>query len=95
MAALLAQGGSAEQLYREAIERLSHVRTRATLARAHLLYGEWLRRAHRRADAREQLRVAYAMLSDMGMEAFAERARRELFAPARQCASPRSRRAAS
>ena len=55
-------------------------RTRATLARAHLLYGEWLRREHRRVDAREQLRVAYTMLSDMGMEAFAERARRELLA---------------
>jgi hypothetical protein len=50
------------------------------LARAHLLYGEWLRREHRRVDAREQLRVAYTMLSDMGMEAFAERARRELLA---------------
>jgi DNA-binding CsgD family transcriptional regulator len=79
-AALLAEGEAAERLYREAIERLSHVNTRATLARAHLLYGEWLRREHRRVDAREQLRVAYTMLSDMGMEAFAERARRELLA---------------
>ena len=79
-AAILAEGGTAERLYREAIERLLHIRTRATLARAHLLYGEWLRREHRRVDAREQLRVAYAMLSDMGMEAFAERARRELLA---------------
>jgi DNA-binding NarL/FixJ family response regulator len=77
---MLAEGGTAERLYREAIERLSHIKTRATLARAHLLYGEWLRREHRRVDAREQLRVAYAMLSDMGMEAFAERARRELLA---------------
>ena len=50
------------------------------LARAHLLYGEWLRREHRRVDAREQLRVAHEMLADMGMEAFAERARRELLA---------------
>jgi DNA-binding CsgD family transcriptional regulator len=79
-AAMLAEGEAVERLYREAIERLSHVKTRATLARAHLLYGEWLRREHRRVDAREQLRVAYAMLSDMGMEAFAERARRELLA---------------
>jgi DNA-binding CsgD family transcriptional regulator len=79
-AAMLARGQAAERLYRAAIERLSHVRARATLARAHLLYGEWLRREHRRVDAREQLRVAYAMLSDMGMEAFAERARRELLA---------------
>jgi DNA-binding CsgD family transcriptional regulator len=79
-AAMLAEGEAVERLYREAIERLSRVRTRATLARAHLLYGEWLRREHRRVDAREQLRVAYTMLSDMGMEAFAERARRELLA---------------
>jgi DNA-binding CsgD family transcriptional regulator len=77
-AAMLAQGAAVERLYREAIERLSHVKTRATVARAHLLYGEWLRREHRRVDAREQLRVAHTMLSDMGMEAFAERARREL-----------------
>ena len=79
-AAMLAEGEAAERLYQEAIERLSRVRTRATLARAHLLYGEWLRREHRRVDAREQLRVAYTMLSDMGMEAFAERTRRELLA---------------
>ena len=79
-AAVVAEGQSAERLHREAIERLSHGKTRATLARAHLLYGEWLRRQHRRVDAREQLRVAYTMLSDMGMEAFADRARRELLA---------------
>jgi hypothetical protein len=76
----LAEGSAAERLYHEAIERLSRLRTCATLARAHLLYGEWLRREDRRVDAREQLRVAYAMLSDVGMEAFAERARRELLA---------------
>src|ERR1700749_1374903 len=79
-AAMLAQGAAVERLYREAIERLSQVKPRATLARAHLLYGEWLRREHRRGDAREQLRAAYTMLSGMGMEAFAERARRELLA---------------
>jgi DNA-binding CsgD family transcriptional regulator len=81
-AALLAEGDAAERLYREAIERLSRVPTRGceTLARAHLLYGEWLRRENRRVDAREELRVAHTMLADMGMEAFAERARRELLA---------------
>jgi DNA-binding CsgD family transcriptional regulator len=79
-AAMLAEGEAVERLYREAIERLSRVKTPPTLARAHLLYGEWLRREHRRVDAREQLRVAYTMLSDMGMEAFAERARHELLA---------------
>jgi DNA-binding CsgD family transcriptional regulator len=77
-AAMLAEGEAAERLYRDAIRRLSGVTTRATLARAHLLYGEWLRREHRRVDAREQLRVAHTMLSDMGMDGFAERARREL-----------------
>jgi DNA-binding CsgD family transcriptional regulator len=76
--ALLAEGAAAERLYREAIERLSRVQIRATLARAHLLYGEWLRREHRRIDGREQLRIAHEMLADMGAEAFAERARREL-----------------
>jgi DNA-binding CsgD family transcriptional regulator len=81
-AAMLADGATADRLYREAIERLSRIHTRGsqTLARAHLLYGEWLRREHRRVDAREQLRVAHAMLSDMGADAFAERARRELVA---------------
>jgi DNA-binding CsgD family transcriptional regulator len=79
-AAMLAEGATAERLYREAIERLSriHMRGSQTLARAYLLYGEWLRREHRRVDAREQLRTAHAMLADMGAEAFAERARREL-----------------
>ena len=74
------RGEAAERLYREAIERLGRTRIRVALARAHLLYGEWLRREHRRVDAREQLRTAHEMLADMGMEAFAERARRELLA---------------
>jgi DNA-binding CsgD family transcriptional regulator len=76
--ALQAQGETAERLYREAIDRLSRTRLRPELSRGHLLYGEWLRRAHRRVDAREQLRLAHTMLSDIGMEAFAERARVEL-----------------
>ena len=78
--ALLSEGETAERLYREAIERLGHTRIRVTHARTHLVYGEWLRRENRRVDAREQLRTAHAMLADVGMEAFAERARRELLA---------------
>jgi DNA-binding CsgD family transcriptional regulator len=76
--ALLSEGDTAERLYRESIERLGRTRLRAELARAHLLYGEWLRRKRRRIDARAQLRTAHDMLETMGMEAFAERARREL-----------------
>ncbi len=76
--ALLSDGESAERLYREAIERLGRTRVRVELARAHLLYGEWLRRESRRVDAREQLRTAHQMLTAMGIEGFAERARREL-----------------
>jgi DNA-binding CsgD family transcriptional regulator/tetratricopeptide (TPR) repeat protein len=78
--ALLSQDEIAEDLYREAIERLGRTRMRADLARSHLLYGEWLRRENRRVDAREQLRTAYEMLTVMGIEGFAERARRELLA---------------
>jgi DNA-binding CsgD family transcriptional regulator len=78
--ALLSQGDAADTLYRESIERLGGTRARVELARAHLLYGEWLRRERRRVDAREQLRTAYDMLTRMGVEAFAERARRELLA---------------
>ena len=76
--ALLSDGKAADELYREAIERLGRTRLRPELARAHLLYGEWLRRENRRVDAREQLRKAHEMLVGMGMEAFAERARQEL-----------------
>jgi DNA-binding CsgD family transcriptional regulator len=76
--ALLSEGEEAERLYREAIERLGRTRLRPDLARAHLLYGEWLRRGRRRGEAREQLRTAHGMLEAIGMEAFAARARREL-----------------
>jgi len=78
--ALLCEGAKAECLYREAVERLERTRLRPELARAHLLYGEWLRREHRRVDARAQLRTAHEMFGAIGMEAFAERARRELAA---------------
>jgi ATP/maltotriose-dependent transcriptional regulator MalT len=78
--ALLSDGEAAETLHREAIVRLSRAGVGARLARAHLVYGEWLRRENRRLDAREQLRTAYRMLGDMGIAAFAERARRELVA---------------
>jgi DNA-binding CsgD family transcriptional regulator len=78
--ALLAQGEEAEANYRTAIEFLGRTRIRPDHARARLLYGEWLRRENRRADAREQLRNAYEMLSAMRMAGFAERARRELLA---------------
>ena len=78
--ALLSGGEFADRLYREAIQRLGRTRVRAELARAHLLYGEWLRRQNRRVDAREQLRCGYQMLTAMGIEGFAARARRELLA---------------
>ncbi len=78
--ALLSDGEVADSCYRESIERLGRTRIRPHLARTHLLYGEWLRRQGRRMDAREQLRPACDMLEAMGMEAFAERARRELLA---------------
>jgi DNA-binding CsgD family transcriptional regulator len=76
--ALLSDGQTADRCYRESVERLGRTRIRAELARSHLLYGEWLRRQGRRIDAREQLRTACDMLDAMGMQAFAERARREL-----------------
>jgi DNA-binding CsgD family transcriptional regulator len=76
--ALLTDGDEAESLYLEAIERLGRTRLRPELARAHLLYGESLRRQRRRLDARNELRIAHDMFTGFGMEAFAERARIEL-----------------
>jgi DNA-binding CsgD family transcriptional regulator/tetratricopeptide (TPR) repeat protein len=76
--ALLTTGDAAEALYAEAIDRLDRSPLRPEAARAHLLYGEWLRRERRPRDAREQLRTAHDMFAAMGMEAFAERARQEL-----------------
>ena len=79
-AALVREGDIAEGLYREAIERLDRTSLALELARAHLLYGEWLRRNRRRIDARDQLRLAQDLFSAMGAEAFAARAGRELLA---------------
>ncbi|MGN9787876.1 AAA family ATPase [Nonomuraea sp. ZG12] len=78
--ALLSGDAAADDLYREAIERLRRTILRPELARAHLLYGEWLRRNRQRAGARDHLRTAYEIFMSIGMEAFAERARRELLA---------------
>jgi DNA-binding CsgD family transcriptional regulator len=78
--ALLSEGETAERLYLDAIERLAATRIRVELPRARLHYGEWLRREHRRVDAREQLRLAHEAFDSMGAEAFAERAGRELLA---------------
>jgi tetratricopeptide (TPR) repeat protein len=76
--ALIGDGDDVEELYREAIARLRRTSIRVQLARTHLLYGEWLRRGRRRLDAREELRAAYELFRDFGVEAFAERARLEL-----------------
>jgi DNA-binding CsgD family transcriptional regulator len=78
--AFLSDDDTAERWYRESIKRLGQTEIRAQLARSHLLYGEWLRRQNRRAEAREQLRTAYQMLTAMGIEGFAESARQELIA---------------
>jgi DNA-binding CsgD family transcriptional regulator len=78
--ALVSDGTEAERLHRQAVSLLGRTRVRVEAARAHLLYGEWLRRERRRLDAREQLRQAHDMFTAMGVEAFAERSRRELAA---------------
>jgi DNA-binding CsgD family transcriptional regulator len=78
--ALLTEGSAAESLYEEAIERLGRTKLRPELGRAHLLYGEWLRRQRRRLDARAHLRAAHELFHAMGIEGFAERARNELLA---------------
>ena len=76
--ALMSEDDEAEGHYREAVRLLSLTRMRTDLARAHLVYGEWLRRQRRSIDSREQLRTAYRMFEAMGMEGFANRARGEL-----------------
>ncbi|MGW9632044.1 ATP-binding protein [Agromyces sp. NPDC055520] len=90
--ALTSIGSDAEEHYREAIEQLARSRMTTQLARTHLVYGEWLRREGRRQDAREQLRTAHELLSEMGAEAFAARAARELVAtgehPRKRLAQP-------
>jgi DNA-binding CsgD family transcriptional regulator len=78
--AMLASGEDAERLYRDAIDQFGRTLLRPELARSHLVYGEWLRREGRRVDAREHLRTAYELCTSIGMEAFGERARRELVA---------------
>jgi DNA-binding CsgD family transcriptional regulator len=78
--ALVSQGPDADALYREAIDQLGRSRVLVHHARAHLIYGEWLRRERRRVEARVQLNVALDLLEKMGATAFAERARRELAA---------------
>jgi DNA-binding CsgD family transcriptional regulator len=76
--AQLSEGDEADLRFREAVQHLSNARVRAELARAHLLYGEWLRRANRQAEALGELGLGYEMFISMGMDGFAERARREL-----------------
>jgi DNA-binding CsgD family transcriptional regulator len=78
--ALVSEDAAAEELYRQALDHLGRCGMRVDLARTHLLYGEWLRRRNRRTDARAQLRAAHDLLTSIGLEAFAERARKELLA---------------
>ncbi len=87
--ALVADDRDAEDLFREALDRLSRTRVTPRIARAHLLYGEWLRGERRRLDARERLRTAHEMFVSMGAEAFASRAARELAATGERAPKPR------
>ena len=87
--ALLSEGDAAESLYQEAIDRLDRTQLRPERARAHLLYGEWLRRENRRSDARKELHGAYERFISIGMEGFAERARGELLATGDKVRKPR------
>jgi len=89
--AMRCDGQAAEDLYRESISRLGNCRMTLQLARARLVYGEWLRRSGRRLDARAQLRTAYDMLASMGADGFAERARRELLATGEAVRKPAAR----
>ena len=93
--ALLSQGNDAEGLFHDAIAHLGRTRLRAELARTHLLYGEWLRRANRRVDSRAELNLAHQLFTSMDMHAFAERARRELVATGKGSASAARRCATS
>ena len=86
--ALVSTGAAADQLHRVALDRLGRSRMRVDLARAHLLYGEWLRRQHRRLDARAQLRAAHDHFTSIGLDAFAERAGRELAATGEKVRRP-------
>ncbi|MFI6060084.1 ATP-binding protein [Streptomyces sp. NPDC051286] len=88
--ALLSTGDAAETRYREAVDRLGRTGLGPELGRAHLQYGEWLRRENRRADARAELRTAHEVLAGLGVEAFAERARRELAALGERVHHPRT-----
>jgi DNA-binding CsgD family transcriptional regulator len=86
--ALLVDDERAEDLYATAIDRLGRTRVAVELARAHLLYGEWLRRQRRLVNARNELRIAHRMFAGFGMEAFTERARVELRASGERTSSP-------
>jgi DNA-binding CsgD family transcriptional regulator len=88
--ALVSEGETAEALYREAIDRLGRARLRMELGRAQLVYGEWLRRQRRIRDARDQLRRAHELFTEVGMEAFADRARLELRAAGVRTRSPQT-----